>query len=289
MIVEYRDGELAVDEPVKDFHGAALKGCDECADFLGRSADISVGSVGSMDGWTSVLDPHRARPAGLPGRPGQARRPRPRRPGRPAPPRRAGQEDRRPLPAAQARPRRPAVHRLRRARAHLRRHRTASPSSSAIDGDRAAHACTCRTSRRPGPRLAGRPSLDGADLVPTCCGPTTGCAEWLWSRWSSLEQGRHDARRLRRHRGGRTGASSGSGWPASGSGPSAARDWSAGSAGALAQVAPPGRVTPGDGPRPGHRPARRRRPPRGCRRPRRRRLAVRSGGALGDSRPQRFG
>jgi coenzyme F420 hydrogenase subunit beta len=55
MIVEYRDGELAVNEPIKDFHGAALKGCDECADFLGRSADISVGSVGSMDGWTSVL------------------------------------------------------------------------------------------------------------------------------------------------------------------------------------------------------------------------------------------
>ena len=55
MIVEYRDGELAVDEPVKDFHGSALKGCDECADFLGRSADLSVGSVGSMDGWTSVL------------------------------------------------------------------------------------------------------------------------------------------------------------------------------------------------------------------------------------------
>jgi len=55
MIVEYRDGERAVDEPVKGFHGAALKGCDECADFLGRSADLSVGSVGSMDGWTSVL------------------------------------------------------------------------------------------------------------------------------------------------------------------------------------------------------------------------------------------
>jgi coenzyme F420 hydrogenase subunit beta len=55
MIVEYRDGEVAVNEPVKDFHGAALKGCDECADFLGRSADIAVGSVGSMDGWTSVI------------------------------------------------------------------------------------------------------------------------------------------------------------------------------------------------------------------------------------------
>ncbi|HXW38196.1 MAG TPA: Coenzyme F420 hydrogenase/dehydrogenase, beta subunit C-terminal domain [Acidimicrobiales bacterium] len=55
MMVEYRDGEVAVDEPVKNFHGAALKGCDECADFLGRSADLSVGSVGSMEGWSSVL------------------------------------------------------------------------------------------------------------------------------------------------------------------------------------------------------------------------------------------
>jgi coenzyme F420 hydrogenase subunit beta len=55
MIVEYRDGEVAIDEPIKNFHGAALKGCDECADFLGRSADLSVGSVGAMDGWSSVL------------------------------------------------------------------------------------------------------------------------------------------------------------------------------------------------------------------------------------------
>lgn len=55
MIVEYRDGRVAVDEPVKDFHGAALKGCDECADFLGRGADLSVGSVGSLAGWSSVL------------------------------------------------------------------------------------------------------------------------------------------------------------------------------------------------------------------------------------------
>jgi coenzyme F420 hydrogenase subunit beta len=46
---------VAVDEPIKDFHGAALKGCDECADFLGRGADLSIGSVGSMAGWSSVL------------------------------------------------------------------------------------------------------------------------------------------------------------------------------------------------------------------------------------------
>jgi coenzyme F420 hydrogenase subunit beta len=55
LIVEYRDGRVAVDEPIKDFHGAALKGCDECADFLGRGADLSVGSVGSMAGWSSLL------------------------------------------------------------------------------------------------------------------------------------------------------------------------------------------------------------------------------------------
>ncbi len=55
MIVEYRDGQLAVDESVKNFHHTALKGCDECADFLGRSADITMGSVGSLDGWTSAI------------------------------------------------------------------------------------------------------------------------------------------------------------------------------------------------------------------------------------------
>ncbi|MGH9071535.1 MAG: Coenzyme F420 hydrogenase/dehydrogenase, beta subunit C-terminal domain, partial [Acidimicrobiales bacterium] len=55
MIIEDRAGATLVSEPVRDFHGAALKGCDECADFVGRGADISVGSVGSGDGWSSVL------------------------------------------------------------------------------------------------------------------------------------------------------------------------------------------------------------------------------------------
>ena len=55
LLVEYRDGQMAVDEPIKNFHAAALKGCDECADFLGRAADLSVGSVGSLPGWTSLL------------------------------------------------------------------------------------------------------------------------------------------------------------------------------------------------------------------------------------------
>lgn len=55
MVVNDKAGRLLLEEPVRDFHGAALKGCDECADFLGRGADISVGSVGSPDGWSSVL------------------------------------------------------------------------------------------------------------------------------------------------------------------------------------------------------------------------------------------
>ncbi|HEV2368455.1 MAG TPA: Coenzyme F420 hydrogenase/dehydrogenase, beta subunit C-terminal domain, partial [Acidimicrobiales bacterium] len=55
LLVDSHDGEHLVEEPIKDFHGAALKGCDECADFLGHAADISVGSVGSADDYSSVL------------------------------------------------------------------------------------------------------------------------------------------------------------------------------------------------------------------------------------------
>ena len=55
LIVQDHDGETIFEEPIRDFHGAALKGCDECADFMGHAADISVGSVGSEDGYSSVL------------------------------------------------------------------------------------------------------------------------------------------------------------------------------------------------------------------------------------------
>lgn len=55
LFVFDREGTTLVEEPVRDFHGAALKGCDECADFFGHAADISVGSVGSEEGYSSVL------------------------------------------------------------------------------------------------------------------------------------------------------------------------------------------------------------------------------------------
>ncbi|HLI50620.1 MAG TPA: Coenzyme F420 hydrogenase/dehydrogenase, beta subunit C-terminal domain [Thermomicrobiaceae bacterium] len=49
------DGELLLEEQIRHFHGSALKGCDECADFLGHAADIAVGSVGSANGYSSIL------------------------------------------------------------------------------------------------------------------------------------------------------------------------------------------------------------------------------------------
>ena len=55
LIAQDLEGETIFEEPIRDFHGAALKGCDECADFMGHAADISVGSVGSADGYSSVL------------------------------------------------------------------------------------------------------------------------------------------------------------------------------------------------------------------------------------------
>jgi coenzyme F420 hydrogenase subunit beta len=49
------DGEVLFEAPVKEFRDAALRGCDECADFTGRIADISVGSLGTPEGFTTVV------------------------------------------------------------------------------------------------------------------------------------------------------------------------------------------------------------------------------------------
>ena len=40
---------------VKDFHGAIQGGCLYCNDFTGRIADVSVGSVGSREGYSTVI------------------------------------------------------------------------------------------------------------------------------------------------------------------------------------------------------------------------------------------
>lgn len=62
--IDIREGKLiAADErgaalmskPVKDFHQASLKGCDECADFAALGADLVVGNIGSEPGTSTVL------------------------------------------------------------------------------------------------------------------------------------------------------------------------------------------------------------------------------------------
>jgi coenzyme F420 hydrogenase subunit beta len=55
MMAWDRDGEQILEEDVEEFHDAALKGCDECADFTGYCADLTVGSVGSSDEFSSVI------------------------------------------------------------------------------------------------------------------------------------------------------------------------------------------------------------------------------------------
>mgnify|MGYP000120859371 CR=1 FL=1 len=55
MMAYNHDGDLILEEDVENFHDAALKGCDECADFTGFCADLTVGSVGSSDEYSSII------------------------------------------------------------------------------------------------------------------------------------------------------------------------------------------------------------------------------------------
>jgi coenzyme F420 hydrogenase subunit beta len=41
--------------PVRSVRSAALRGCEECSDFTGIGADLSMGSLGSPTGYTTVL------------------------------------------------------------------------------------------------------------------------------------------------------------------------------------------------------------------------------------------
>ncbi|GAB3668436.1 Coenzyme F420 hydrogenase/dehydrogenase, beta subunit C-terminal domain [Halopiger thermotolerans] len=49
------DGEALLETDVSEFDAAGLRGCDECADFVGGAADISAGNVGSANGYSTVV------------------------------------------------------------------------------------------------------------------------------------------------------------------------------------------------------------------------------------------
>lgn len=48
-------GDIRFEAPVDAFDTAGLRGCEECADFLGEAADLSVGNVGSDEDETTVV------------------------------------------------------------------------------------------------------------------------------------------------------------------------------------------------------------------------------------------
>jgi coenzyme F420 hydrogenase subunit beta len=55
LVAAGEGGEELMKKPVKDFHAASLKGCDECADFAALGADMVVGNIGSEPGTSTVL------------------------------------------------------------------------------------------------------------------------------------------------------------------------------------------------------------------------------------------
>ncbi|TMM23974.1 MAG: 4Fe-4S dicluster domain-containing protein [Actinobacteria bacterium] len=55
LVAAGESGEELMKKPVKDFHTASLKGCDECADFASLGADMVVGNIGSEPGTSTVL------------------------------------------------------------------------------------------------------------------------------------------------------------------------------------------------------------------------------------------
>ena len=55
LIVQGATSNVLLRRPVREFSSAALSGCDECSDFSGLNADISVGNVGSSEGESTVV------------------------------------------------------------------------------------------------------------------------------------------------------------------------------------------------------------------------------------------
>lgn len=55
FVVYGKDGEVMLDVPIKEIKGIARGACHYCPDLTAEYADISVGSIGSPDGWSTVI------------------------------------------------------------------------------------------------------------------------------------------------------------------------------------------------------------------------------------------
>ncbi|MGP3667423.1 MAG: Coenzyme F420 hydrogenase/dehydrogenase, beta subunit C-terminal domain [Candidatus Bathyarchaeota archaeon] len=49
------DGKEAINVPLKEIRPYSRESCNNCTDFTAELADISVGSIGSADGWSTVV------------------------------------------------------------------------------------------------------------------------------------------------------------------------------------------------------------------------------------------
>ena len=55
FIVKTVDGKEAINVPLKEIRPYARESCHNCTDFTAELADISVGSIGSAEGWSTVI------------------------------------------------------------------------------------------------------------------------------------------------------------------------------------------------------------------------------------------
>lgn len=51
----FRNGQPVYEASIKDLENGRMEGCGKCQDFTAELADISVGSIGSPEGWCTVL------------------------------------------------------------------------------------------------------------------------------------------------------------------------------------------------------------------------------------------
>ncbi len=54
-LLVYTGDKLALDEPVEEIHAIAREECNVCIDYSAELADLAIGAIGSVQGWSTVI------------------------------------------------------------------------------------------------------------------------------------------------------------------------------------------------------------------------------------------
>ena len=54
-LLVYVGDKLALDEPVEEIHAIAREECNVCIDYSAELADLAIGAIGSVQGWSTVI------------------------------------------------------------------------------------------------------------------------------------------------------------------------------------------------------------------------------------------